>query len=160
RSVFTVVLEVSAPLAVIAPHLALYGACGYDLPFQSEPVRFRRDRPAAQRDLVLHLPDELYALDRKRESAMVYRYEFSAGGLSTEGLPRQTAPSPVRVASPAPGVVAEKNFRAKPQPGAFAQVVAQAKERFARGDLFEVVPSHVFRGECDSPAAFYDTPRA
>ena len=158
-TVFTALREVIAAFAGDDPHLGLYGAFGYDLAFQFEPVRFRRDRPAAQRDLVLHLPDELYALDRKRESAMVYRYEFSAGGLSTEGLPRQTAPSPVRVASPAPGFVAEKNFRAKPQPGAFAQVVAQAKERFARGDLFEVVPSHVFRGECDSPAAFYETLR-
>ena len=158
-TVFTALREVIAAFAGDDPHLGLYGAFGYDLAFQFEPVRFRRDRPAAQRDLVLHLPDELYALDRKRESAMVYRYEFSAGGLSTEGLSRQTAPSPVRVASPAPGFVAEKNFRAKPQPGAFAQVVAQAKERFARGDLFEVVPSHVFRGECDSPAAFYETLR-
>ena len=158
-TVFTALREVIAAFAGDDPHLGLYGAFGYDLAFQFEPVRFRRDRPAAQRDLVLHLPDELYALDRKRESAMVYRYEFSAGGISTEGRPRQTAPSPVRVASPAPGFVAEKNFRAKPQPGAFAQVVAQAKERFARGDLFEVVPSHVFRGECDSPAAFYETLR-
>ena len=158
-TVFTALREVIAAFAGDDPHLGLYGAFGYDLAFQFEPVRFRRDRPAAQRDLVLHLPDELYALDRKRESAMVYRYEFSAGGISTEGLPRRTAASPVRVASPAPGFVAEKNFRAKPQPGAFAQVVAQAKERFARGDLFEVVPSHVFRGECDSPAAFYETLR-
>jgi anthranilate synthase len=158
-TVFTALREVIAAFAGDDPHLGLYGAFGYDLAFQFEPVRFRRDRPVNQRDLVLHLPDELYALDRKRESAMVYRYEFSAGGISTDGLPRQTAPSPVRVASPAPGFVAEKNFRAKPQPGAFAQVVAQAKERFARGDLFEVVPSHVFRGECDSPAAFYETLR-
>ncbi len=158
-TVFTALREVIATFAGDDPHLGLYGAFGYDLAFQFEPVRFRRDRPADQRDLVLHLPDELYALDRKRESAMVYRYEFSAGGISTEGLPRQTAPSPVRVASPAPGFVAEKNFAAKPQPGAFAQVVGQAKERFARGDLFEVVPSHVFRGECDSPAAFYETLR-
>jgi anthranilate synthase len=157
--VFTALREVIAAFAGDDPHLGLYGAFGYDLAFQFEPVRFRRDRPADQRDLVLHLPDELYALDRKRESAVVYRYEFSAGGISTEGLPRQTAPSPVRVTSPAPGSVAEKNFRAKPQPGAFAQVVAQAKERFARGDLFEVVPSHVFRGECDSPAVFYETLR-
>ena len=158
-TVFTALREVIAAFAGDDPHLGLYGAFGYDLAFQFEPVRFRRDRPAEQRDLVLHLPDQVYALDRKRESAMVYRYEFSAGGISTEGLPRQTAPSPVRVTSPAPGFVAEKNFRAKPQPGAFAQVVGQAKERFARGDLFEVVPSHVFRGECDSPAAFYETLR-
>ena len=31
-----------------------------------------------------------------------------------------------------------------------------ARERFACGDLFEVVPSHVFHGSCASPAAFYE----
>ena len=164
-TVFTALREVIAAFAGDDPHLGLYGAFGYDLAFQFEPVRLRRDRPGYQRDLVLHLPDELYALDRKRESAIVYRYEFTAGGISTEGLPRQTAPSGVRMTSHASGCVAEKNnggpgpdgtFRAHPVPGAFAEVVRQAKERFARGDLFEVVPSHVFRGPCDSPAAFYE----
>ena len=158
-TVFTALREVIAAFAGDDPHLGLYGAFGYDLAFQFEPVRFRRDRPADQRDLVLHLPDELYALDRKRESKTVFFDEFSAGGMSTEGLPRQTAPSPVRVSTPAPGFVAEKKFRARPRPGAFARVVAQAKERFLRGDLFEVVPSHVFRGECNSRAAFYETLR-
>ena len=41
-------------------------------------------------------------------------------------------------------------------PGAYARVVAQARERFARGDLFEVVPSHVFHARCASPAAFFE----
>ncbi len=167
-TVFTALREVIAAFAGDDPHLGLYGAFGYDLAFQFEPVRLRRDRPGYQRDLVLHLPDELYALDRKRESAVVYRYEFTVGGTSTAGLPRRTAPSPVRMASHGSGSVAEKNngapgpdgtFRARPEPGAFAEVVRQAKERFARGDLFEVVPSHVFRGRCDSPAAFYETLR-
>ena len=167
-TVFTALREVIAAFAGDDPHLGLYGAFGYDLAFQFEPVRLRRDRPGYQRDLVLHLPDELYALDRKRESAVVYRYEFTVGGISTAGLPRQTEPSPVRMAGHGSGSVAEKNnsgpgpdgtFRARPEPGAFAEVVRQAKERFARGDLFEVVPSHVFRGRCDSPAAFYETLR-
>ena len=167
-TVFSALREVIAAFAGDDPHLGLYGSFGYDLAFQFEPVRLRRDRPADQRDLVLHLPDELYALDRKRESAVLYRYEFTAGGASTEGLPRQTAPAPVRVTRAVSGSVAEKNngdpgpdgtFRARPEPGAFAEVVRQAKERFARGDLFEVVPSHVFRGACDSPAAFYETLR-
>ncbi|MDX6336238.1 MAG: anthranilate synthase, partial [Streptosporangiaceae bacterium] len=166
-TVFTALREVIAAFAGDDPHLGLYGAFGYDLAFQFEPVRLRHDRPEEQRDLVLHLPDELYALDRKRESAVVYRYEFLVGGTSTEGLPRETAPAPVRVSGHASGSVAEKEagpgpdgtFRAHPEPGAFAEVVRQAKERFARGDLFEVVPSHVFRGRCDSPAAFYETLR-
>ncbi len=166
-TVFTALREVIAAFAGDDPHLGLYGSFGYDLAFQFEPVRLRRDRPESQRDLVLHLPDELYALDRKRESAMVYSYEFSVGGTSTAGLPRQTAPAPVRVTGHARGSVAESNagpgpdgtFQARPEPGAFAEVVRQAKERFARGDLFEVVPSHVFRGRCDSPATFYETLR-
>jgi anthranilate synthase len=35
-------------------------------------------------------------------------------------------------------------------------VVRQAKEKFIRGDLFEVVPGHVMYGACDSPAAFFE----
>ena len=35
-------------------------------------------------------------------------------------------------------------------------MVERAKERFACGDLFEVVPGHVFYGRCASPARFYE----
>ncbi len=35
-------------------------------------------------------------------------------------------------------------------------MVEKAKERFKCGDLFEVVPSHVFHERCASPAAFYE----
>ena len=51
-------------------------------------------RPAGQRDLVLHLPDELFVLDRKRETAPCYSYEFEPGGASTAGLPRATPRGP------------------------------------------------------------------
>jgi anthranilate synthase len=40
--------------------------------------------------------------------------------------------------------------------GRYAETVARAKERFACGDLFEVVPGHVFYGRCASPSAFYE----
>src|SRR6185437_14366281 len=43
-----------------------------------------------------------------------------------------------------------------PPPGWFAAIVDRAKERVKVGDLFEVVPSHVFRARCASPAAFYE----
>ena len=35
-------------------------------------------------------------------------------------------------------------------------MVEEARERFACGDLFEVVPGQVFYGRCASPAAFYE----
>jgi len=42
-----------------------------------------------------------------------------------------------------------------PEPGSFARVVGEAKERFVNGDLFEVVPSHAFHALCASPASFF-----
>ena len=88
---FTALREITAALGCADPHLGLYGAFGYDLAFQFEPVRLRLDRPATQRDLVLHLPDEIWVLDRKREEAVRYSYDFEVGGVSTAGLGRQTA---------------------------------------------------------------------
>jgi len=99
-TVFSAIREIIAAFAASDPHLGLYGAFGYDLAFQFEPVRLRHDRPDSQRDLVLHLPDELHVLDRKRETAMRYRYEFTVAGRSTEGLPRRTPPSPAHGGGP------------------------------------------------------------
>jgi anthranilate synthase len=130
------------------PHLGLYGAFGYDLALQFEPLRRRIDRDPAQRDLVLHLPDQIWVLDRKREEATRFSYEFDLDGVSTVGLTRETEEAPL------PVMTAE--LPDQPQPGSYAQVVADARERFACGDLFEVVPSHVFYGRCPSPAAFYE----
>ena len=154
-TVFSAIREVIAAFAGNDPHLGLYGAFGYDLAFQFEPVRLRAPRPAGQRDLVLHLPDELYVVDRKRESAAVYRYEFEVDGASTVGLSRETPRAPAAGGQPGTGV-GQEGSAGRPEPGSYARIVQQAKERFARGDLFEVVPSHVFRGLCDSPAAFYE----
>jgi anthranilate synthase len=154
-TVFSAIREVIAAFAGPDSHLGLYGAFGYDLAFQFEPVRLSRERDGRQRDLVLHLPDQLYVLDRKRETALRYSYEFEVAGASTEGLPRTTA------ATPQPGtggnvLVQNPDLPADPEPGSFARVVTLARERFARGDLFEVVPSHVFHAACGSPAAFYE----
>ncbi len=146
-TVFSAVREVVAAMAGNDTHLGLYGAFGYDLAFQFEPVELRRQRPGEQRDLVLHLPDELYVVDRKRETATRYRYEFEVAGASTRGLPRRTPPTPAGgVPRPAPP---------GPEPGSYARIVERARERFARGDLFEVVPSHAFHAPCASPASFY-----
>ncbi len=150
-TVFTALREVIAAFAADDPNLGLYGAFGYDLAFQFEPITFRHQRPPDQRDLVLHLPDEVYMVDRKRETAMCYSYEFEAGGRRTDGLPRRTPET-------AP-YVPRADLPPQPEPGSYARVVAEAKERFRRGDLFEVVPGHVFHARCESPAAFYEALR-
>src|SRR5271154_2580978 len=152
-TVFTALREVAAAFGCADPHLGLYGAFGYDLAFQFEPVQLRLDRPAGQRDLVLHLPDEIWVLDRMREEAVRYSYEFEFEGNSTAELDRRTA-STGRAGAARP--VRPEDLPKPPQAGTYAQVVAQARERFAGGDLFEVTPGHVFYGRCASPAAFYE----
>ena len=160
-TVFSAVREVIAAFAGDDPHLGLYGAFGYDLAFQFEPVTPRIDRPAGRRDLVLHLPDELFVVDRKRETAARYAYEFTVDGVSTQGLPRDTPPaSPSPFTSGGTGrAVGSVEHEKHPEPGAFARIVGLAKERFVRGDLFEVVPSQAFRAPCASAAAFYQALR-
>ncbi len=155
-TVFTALREIVAAFAGPDEHLGLYGALGYDLAFQFEPVRLRQARGDRQRDLVLHLPDELYVLDRKRETALRYSYEFEVSGSGTAGLPRATAGTGQRPAAGPGQPVKNPGLPADPEPGSYARVVTAARERFARGDLFEVVPSHVFHAACGSPAAFYE----
>jgi anthranilate synthase len=154
-TVFSALRQIIAAFSGPDPHLGLYGAFGYDLAFQFEPVQLRHTRPADQRDLVLHLPDRLYVLDRKRETATCFSYEFEVAGASTEGI-RRSVDQPVAYEMGEGRPVTGTEPPGDPRPGSFARVVEQARERFARGDLFEVVPSHVFHGTCGSPAAFYE----
>jgi anthranilate synthase len=123
------------------PHLGLYGAFGYDLAFQFEPIRLRLPRSPAQRDLVLYLPDELIVVDHRREAATRRRYDFEVGGLSTAGLPRGTADSAYVGAT---GVSRPCDHG----PGEYAALVEVAREAFKRGDLFEVVPGQTFFEPC------------
>jgi anthranilate synthase len=126
------------------PHLGLYGAFGYDLAFQFEPIRFRLERPADQRDLILYLPDELTIIDHQRGVATRRRYDFEVAGRSTAGLPR--------VGSTAPYVGASRSPRAcDHERGEYAAMVHVAREAFKRGDLFEVVPGQTFFDACPRP---------
>jgi anthranilate synthase len=126
------------------PHLGLYGAFGYDLAFQFEPVRLVLERPPGQRDLVLYLPDELMVVDHQRGVAARRRYEFEVGGRSTAGMPRTGASAPYAAAGTVP--------RARDHaPGEYAALVGVAREAFRRGDLFEVVPGQMFLEPCPRP---------
>lgn len=126
------------------PHLGLYGAFGYDLAFQFEPVRLRLERPASQRDLVLYLPDELLVVDHQRERATLSRYDFEVDGASTVGVARSGASEPYVAAT-------HVDRPGDHEPGEYAAGVAAAKEKFKCGDLFEVVPGQTFFDACPAP---------
>jgi anthranilate synthase len=132
-------------------HLGLYGAFGYDLVFQFEPMPLRLPRPGDQRDLVLYLPDEILVVDHMRQVTATHRYEFDVDGVSTYGLPRSTTPAPYRLDTTAPRPVESDHG-----PGEYAALVERARAAFMRGDLFEVVPGQLFADLCtDQPSVVF-----
>ena len=125
-------------------HLGLYGAFGYELAFQFDPIRLAMPRDEDERNLVLLLPDDVLVVDHRRETAMRYRYEFETGGRRTAGLPRTGSRTPY---APAGAVERECDHA----PGEYAATVRAAIEAFRRGDLFEVVPGQTFFEPCAAP---------
>ena len=134
-------------------HLGFYGAFGYDLVFQFEPMPPRLPRFADQRDLVLYLPDEILIVDHMRQQAAHYRYEFTAGGRSTDGLPRATEEARYRP-DLMPKTLPPESDHA---PGEYPALVERAKLAFKRGDLFEVVPGQLMTRPCpDLPSVVFE----
>ncbi|MBY6158780.1 anthranilate synthase [Pseudooceanicola nitratireducens] len=130
-------------------HLGLYGAFGYDLAFQFEPIQFELTRPEDQRDLVLFLADDLLVADHYSTSAVRYRYDFSDGTHSTEGVAGGGTAVPFEIGR-------QDVPRGDHNPGEYAELVRHAKASFRRGDLFEVVPGQVFYEPCkDSPSEIF-----
>jgi anthranilate synthase len=128
-------------------HLGFYGAFGYDLVFQFEPMPLRLPRPEDQRDLVLYLPDEILVVDHMRQISETHRYEFDVGGVSTRDLPRSTPPAPYGLTH----LPACRPNESDHGPGEYAALVDRARAAFMRGDLFEVVPGQLFADLCADP---------
>ena len=136
-------------------HLGLYGAFGYELAFQFDPIRLAMPRGGNERNLVLFLPDDVLVVDHRRETATRYLYEFEVadgspvdlprtGRRSTAGLPRTGSRIPYAPA----GAVEQECDHA---PGEYAATVRAAIEAFRCGDLFEVVPGQTFFEPCPAP---------
>jgi anthranilate synthase len=143
-SVFTVLRAVTALFHTADDSsLGLYGAFGYDLAFQFDPVEYKLKRSEGQRDLVLFLPDEILVVDHHAARAWTDRYDYAGNGFSTEGLPRETPDAPFVPSDRIPP-------RGDHQPGEYASLVRGAMASFKRGDLFEVVPGQTFYERCET----------
>lgn len=134
--------------------LGLYGAFGYDLLFQFEPIALKRKRAEIPRDLHLFLPDRMYIMDRRKETAFRYDYDFARGTLSTEGksraclspLPKRTYAEPKKPSEIASDLTAEQ----------YGAMVEKARERMRVGDIFEVVLSRRFETKYQAaPSALF-----
>ncbi len=153
-SAFTVIRDIlEAFYSDEDEHLGLYGAFGYDLVFQFEPISQRLQRAEDQRDLVLYLPDELVIVDYYLQRAYRLSYEFETDGNSTENLPRTGESIDYRGKQLTPP--AQKSDH---KPGEYAKQVEGALDYFRRGDLFEVVPSQNFSIESKTaPSELFTT---
>jgi anthranilate synthase len=151
-SIFSVLRTVAALFSASHDaHLGLYGAFGYDLVFQFEPMDLRLARANDQRDLVLFLPDDLLVVDHARHSASRIRYDFVVEGRTTKGLSRATTPAPYSPVSDG-----ESPSESDHAPGEYAEVVERAREAFARGDLYEVVLGQLLSARCsEAPSKIF-----
>lgn len=124
-------------------NIGFFGAFGYDIAFQFDPIVEKLERDAVQRDLVLFLPDEILVVDNHSASAWVDQYEFETNEHTTagkQGGPVEDPFVPTDIVPP----------KGDHEPGEYAALVTKAKESFARGDLFEVVPGQMFHEQCKS----------
>ncbi|MEO0910701.1 MAG: anthranilate synthase component I, partial [Pseudomonadota bacterium] len=128
------------------PNIGLYGAFGYDLAFQFDDLEFKMDRPDGQRDLVLFLPDEILVVDHHQAIAWYDSYDFKIDRQSTKDRPREIVDEPFQMSDVTPP-------KGDHNPGEYAALVEKAKEKFKRGDLFEVVPGQMFYEQCTTQPA-------
>jgi len=135
------------------PHLGLYGAFGYDLAFQFEPIRLKHNRPAFYKEAHLFLPDELILVDHRKETAQRRRYDFIFNGQDTLGLERKGERIEIKRGQPG-------EIEIDHGPGEYADKVRQVQEGCRKGDFFEVVPSQLFyTGYAGTPGELFKVVR-
>lgn len=114
--------------------LGFYGAFGYDLVFQFEPIALRHKRDNTP-DLHLFLPDEVVVIDHRKEEAWRYSYAFGDGlKLSRQAEIKQAN----SVRADVIGATCDH------QSGEFADKVRRIIKGTRAGDFFEVVLSQEF----------------
>lgn len=143
-TVFTVIRAVRELLASPEDRfLGLYGAFGYDLVFQFEPMQLKLERDVDQADLVLYLPDDLVVVNHRMERAYRLRYSFPGITVPQDSIlssqHREGKQATANTALP------EHEY------GRYADIVRRSLDYFARGDLFEVVPSQTIYEPCTAP---------
>lgn len=117
--------------------LGFYGAFGYDLVFQFDPIDLKHPREDVL-DFKLYLPDIITVVDRRLEEAVEIHYDFSSSEASTLGLSRES--------KPCSDLHAQPGTPKDPDPkGLYADKVRTVQEGCKRGDFFEVVLSRTLQ---------------
>jgi anthranilate synthase len=137
--------------------LGLYGAFGYDLIFQFDPMSLNQPRGDEDKLYHLYLPDRILVCDRRLQSAHAFEFEFSRRDLTTEGL-SDDAFERLEPDYAAAGVSGE--ITSDHTPEEYMEKVEYARERMRAGDIFEVVLSRKYSAGYEGPpSTIYDMMR-
>jgi anthranilate synthase len=151
--VLNVVRHIRESLQIDDSHIGFYGIFGYDLGLDFMGVEKTQAR-TDDRDMVLYFADQLFITDHENEHSYSISYEFDIFDgeyitASTRSLERTGERVEYVPAQVEPSRDIEK--------GGYANIVKEAKKYFARGDLFEVVPSQAFHEPCQaSPSVVFE----
>lgn len=130
--------------------LLLAGAFGYDLLLQFDPIHKRLPR-TAEKDLHLFLCDDIYFMDRKKETIERYQYDFSTDELSTAGHPC-TSPKIKKHRVQKFRAEIESDHTAKE----YMDKVEIVREGMRQGNFYEVVLRQTFSAPYDgSPSELF-----
>ena len=142
-SIFSILRTLCNLLACDDEYLSMFGAFGYDLVFQFEPIEFRHERTEAGTDCHLFFPDRVEAIDHQKQTAFKLSYEFvGPDGSSTEGIPV------TGVRRELSRGITSAQINCDHAPGEYAAKVEKIRQGCLRGDFFEVVLSQVFTVKC------------
>ena len=152
-SLFSVLRAVLEAFRCDQGNLGFYGAFGFDLVFQFESLEKLLPRDPEQVDCHLYFPTELVVVDRRKEEAARWSYDFDTPlGASREGARVSGGAVPVSSQEGiAPAASAALAGKAAPgeilcdhEPGEFEAKVEQIRQGCRAGDFFEVVLSQSF----------------
>jgi len=141
-SIFSVLRAMCELLACDDEYLTVFGAFGYDLVFQFEPIKFKHMRDKNSVDCHLFLADRLQAIDHQKQTAFELSYEFAFNGGSTEGIDVTGSRQKTNHSITSTDVMCDH------KPGEYAEKVEKIRTGCKQGDFFEVVLSQEFSIKC------------
>jgi anthranilate synthase len=117
--------------------LGVYGAFGYDLIFQFEQINKLHNRSALSKEMHLFLPDSIYLVDRRKETAARFDYVFSRDDRTTEGFDDTPFDSLAKSECGTVGTV--EDMTSPHSTDDFTELVEAARKRMHAGDVYELV---------------------
>ncbi len=129
--------------------LALVGAFGYDLLFQFDPIELKLPRDG-HKDLHLFLCDDIYYMDRRKETIERFSYDFEREDLSTLAIVRDNPAIPAATPREEDEIVSDH------APEEYTRKVEVVREGMRQGEYYEVVLRQTFSAPFgDSASALF-----